>query len=100
MDLAAGIVRRGGRLNLFGWIKGERATFVPTNWHLGGFTVVNSAPGSKIRDSFVPAIRLIHRGIVDLKPLVTHTTTLDEFPKLMQQIVAGDPAYIKGVVTL
>ncbi len=99
LDLTTDIVKRGGRINLFGWIKGKTATFDPTKWHLGGFTVVNSAPGSKVRETFGPAIRLIHEGVFDLKPLVTHTGTLDEYPALMQRILS-DPGYIKGVVTL
>ncbi len=100
LDLSTDIVKRGGRINLFGWLKGQRASFDPTKWHLGGFTVVNSAPASKLRDTFDPAIRLIHKGIIDLKPLVTHTATLQDYPSLMAQIVAGDESYIKGVVTL
>ncbi len=100
LDLSTDIVKRGGRINLFGWLKGQTATFDPTKWHLGGFTVVNSAPASKLRDTFGPAIRLIHKGIIDLKPLVTHTASLEDYPALMQKIVAGDPTYIKGVVTL
>jgi len=89
-----------GTINLFGWIKGEQATFVPHKWHLGAFTIVNSAPASKVRETFEPAIRLIHQGIIDLKPLVTHTATLAEYPSLMEQILAGDEGYIKGVITL
>ena len=100
LDLSTDIVKRGGRINLFGWLKGQTASFDPTKWHLGGFTVVNSAPASKLRDTFDPAIRLIHKGIIDLKPLVTHTATLGDYPSLMAQIVAGDESYIKGVVTL
>ena len=100
LDLSTDIVRRGGRINLFGWLKGQTASFDPTKWHLGGFTVVNSAPASKLRDTFEPAIRLIHKGIIDLKPLVTHTAVLEDYPSLMAQILAGDESYIKGVVTL
>ena len=100
LDLSTDIVKRGGRINLFGWLKGQTASFDPTKWHLGGFTVVNSAPGSKLRDTFDPAIRLIHKGIIDLKPLVTHTATLEDYPDLMARILAGDESYIKGVVTL
>ncbi|MBT5828562.1 MAG: hypothetical protein HOH77_00090 [Candidatus Latescibacteria bacterium] len=98
--MATNIVKRGGRINLFGWMKGKTATFDPTKWHLGGFTVVNSAPGSKVRETFGPAIRLIHEGVFDLKPLVTHKSTLDDYPDLMQKLVKGDPDYIKGVVML
>ena len=100
LDFSTDIVKRGGRINLFGWLKGQTASFDPTKWHLGGFTVVNSAPASKLRDTFDPAIRLIHKGIIDLKPLVTHTATLEDYPDLMAQILAGDESYIKGVVTL
>lgn len=100
LDLSTDIVKRGGRINLFGWLKGQTASFDPTKWHLGGFTVVNSAPASKLRDTFGPAISLIHKGIIDLKPLVTHTAALEDYPALMAQILAGDESYIKGVVTL
>lgn len=100
LDLASDIVKRGGRINLFGWIKGQKATFDPTKWHLGGFTIVNSSPSSKIRDTFPQAIRLIHAGIFDLRPLVTHTASLAAYPSLMEEILAGDPSYVKGVVTL
>lgn len=100
LDLATDIVKQGGRINLFGWIKGQEARFDPTKWHLGGFTIVNSAPGSKIRDPFPAAIRLIHAGIFDLRPLVTHTPPLAGYPSLMEEILAGDPSYVKGVVML
>ncbi|MCC6627726.1 MAG: zinc-binding dehydrogenase [Chloroflexi bacterium] len=100
LDLATDIVRRGGLINLFGWIKGERATFDPTKWHGGGFTVVNSSPAARLRDPFPPAIRLIEQGVFDLRPLVTHVAPLGEYPALMRRILDGDPTYIKGVVTL
>ena len=100
LDLSTDIVKRGGRINLFGWMKGKRATFDPTRWHGGGFTIVNSSPASRIRETFGPAIRLIDKGVFNLKPLVTHKATLEEYPSLMQKILAGEPDYIKGVVTL
>jgi threonine dehydrogenase-like Zn-dependent dehydrogenase len=63
LDLATYIVKRGGKINLFGWIREETATSDPWKWHLGGFTVVNSAPGSNVRDTFGLAIRLIYTGL-------------------------------------
>ena len=99
LDLATDLLARGGRLNLFGWNHG-RPTFAGDRWHLGGFTVVNSAPGSRIRDTFPPAIRLLAKGIIDLQPLITHTVPLAEYPDLLAQVAAGDGDYIKGVVTL
>lgn len=100
LDLATDIIKRGGLINLFGWLKGTTATFDPTKWHSGGFTIVNSSPSSKLRDPFPPAIRLIGRGVFDLRPLVTHVTPLDGYAALMDRILRGDSGYVKGVVTL
>ena len=100
LDLATDIVKRGGLINLFGWLKGASATFDPTKWHMGGFTVVNSSPSAQIRDPFPPAIRMIDSGIIRLEPLVTHVVPLAEYPGLMRNILAGDPTYVKGVVGL
>lgn len=100
LDLATEIVKTGGLINLFGWMKGERANFNPTKWHLGGFRLVNSSPMAKLRDPFPPAIRLIHEGIIDLRPLVSHIDTLEHYPNLMQRIMHGDKQYLKGVIKL
>jgi threonine dehydrogenase-like Zn-dependent dehydrogenase len=100
LDLATEIVRTGGLINLFGWIKGERAGFDPSLWHGGGFTVVNSSPSARLRDPFPPAIRLMHRGVFDLQPLVTHVAPLAGYPVLMDGILHGDGSYVKGVITL
>jgi threonine dehydrogenase-like Zn-dependent dehydrogenase len=100
LDLATDIVKTGGLINLFGWIKGERATFNSTEWHLGGFTIVNSSPAARLRDPFPPAIRLIHEGVFDLRPLVTHVEELQNYPTLMKQILQGDKNYVKGVIKL
>ena len=62
--------------------------------------MVNSAPGSRIRDTFPPAIRVIAKRIIDLEPLITHTVPLDGYPGLLAQVAVGDASYIKGVVTL
>ncbi len=100
LDLATEIVKTGGLINLFGWMKGETANFNPTKWHLGGFRLVNSSPMAKLRDPFPPAIRLMHEGIIDLRPLVSHIDTLEHYPNLMQRIMHGDKQYLKGVIKL
>ena len=100
LDLATDIVKTGGLINLFGWIKGESATFNSTKWHLGGFTIVNSSPSSRLRDPFPPAIRLMNEGVFDLRPLVTHVESLQDYPALMKRILQGDKSYLKGVVKL
>ena len=100
LDLATDIVRRAGRINLFGWIKGTSASFNPSTWHGKGITIVNSSPGAQVRDPFPPAIRLIEKGIIRLEPLVTHVVPIREYPDFMTEVTTGKvDGYIKGVVT-
>ena len=97
LDLATKIVKPGGRINLFGWNHGA-TTFSGDSWHLRGLTVVNSAPGSRIRETFPTAIRLLAKKLINPEKLITHVVTLEEFPGLMDSVVKGNPEYIKGVV--
>ena len=100
LNLATRLVRTGGRISEFGWIHGN-ATVSGDAWHLGGFTIVNPSPFGKIRDTFPAAIRLMKKGIFDLRPLVTHVVPLEEYPSLCERIADGEePDYIKGVVKL
>ena len=99
LDLATDIVRRAGRINLFGWIKGTQATFNPSTWHGKAISLVNSSPSAQLRDPFPPAIRLLHKGVIDLRPLVTHVVDIDDYPTFMQGVTNGEVGdYIKGVV--
>jgi threonine dehydrogenase-like Zn-dependent dehydrogenase len=99
LELSSKIVRRGGRLNLFGWNHGT-PNFPGDLWHMNGLTVVNSAPNSAIRDPWPTAIRLLDRGLIDLEPLVSHVVRLHEYPSLLKQAASGDTSYLKGVVQL
>lgn len=100
LDLSTAIVRRAGLINLFGWIKGTTASFNPSTWHGKAISIVNSSPAAQLRDPFPPAIRLIEKGLIDLKPLVTHVIPIDEFPTFMEGVTTGQvDGYIKGVVT-
>ena len=99
LDLATDIVRRAGRINLFGWIKGATAIFNPSTWHGKAIALVNSSPAAQLRDPFPPAIRLLRKGTIDLRPLVTHVVDIDDYPRFMAGVVAGEvDGYIKGVV--
>ena len=99
LDLATDIVRRAGRINLFGWIKGTQATFNPSTWHGKAISLVNSSPAAQLRDPFPPAIRLLDKGTIDLRPLVTHVVDIDDYPMFMQGVTSGAvEGYIKGVV--
>ena len=97
LNLATQIVRGGGHINLFGCIR-EKVTFNGAEWHGGAFNLVSSSPGAQIRDPFPPAIRFLERGIIDLRPLVTHIVSLEDYPALLKEATGGDSSYIKGVV--
>jgi threonine dehydrogenase-like Zn-dependent dehydrogenase len=99
LELSSKIVRRGGRLNLFGWNHGT-ASFPGDLWHMNGLTVVNSAPNSAIRDPWPAAIRMLDRGLINLEPLVSHVVKLHEYPSLLKTAASGDQQYLKGVVSL
>jgi threonine dehydrogenase-like Zn-dependent dehydrogenase len=100
LDTAVTMTRPCGHVNLFGWLKGTEARFDPSAWHLKGITVCNSSPAGQLRDPFPPAIRLMENRMVQLRPLITHEVSMEEYPALMQSILNGDPHYVKGVVTL
>ena len=97
LNLATKIVRRGGHINLFGCIR-EEVTFNGSEWHGGAFNLVSSSPGAKIRDTFPPAIRFLEQGIIDLRPLITHIVSLEDYPALLEEATGGDGSYIKGIV--
>ena len=97
LNLATKIVRRGGHINLFGCVR-EEVTINGQEWHGAAFNLVSSSPGAKIRDTFPPAIRMLARGHIDLRPLVTHIVRLEDYPSLLKEATDGDGSYIKGVV--
>ena len=99
LDLSSKIVKNGGRLNLFGWNHGTGA-FPGDIWHMRGITVVNSAPGSAERDPWPAAIRLLERGFINLRPLVSHIVPLEQYPDLLNLAATRGGGYMKGVVEL
>ena len=97
LNLATKIVRRGGHINLFGCVR-EEVTINGQEWHGAAFNLVSSSPGAKIRDTFPPAIRMLERGHIDLRPLITHIVPLEDYPALLKEATDGNGNYIKGVV--
>jgi len=92
------LIKSGGRINIFGWIHGP-ATFVGDEWHTRGYTVVNSSPAAKLRDTFPVAIRLIDAGIIKTDRLITHVVPLEDAASLMNDVVQRRASgYIKGVI--
>lgn len=99
LDTATKISRKGGRIVLFGWNHG-RPTVDGDAWHHGGLTIINATPNSAIRDPWPAAVSLMRRGFFDLRPLVSHVVSFEDFPKLLEEASAKKGGYMKGVVKI
>lgn len=100
MDASVTLVRRGGHLNIFGWVHGP-VTIDGTKFHGGGYTAVWSSPTAAVRQVFPVAIQLIHRGQVDTASVVSHVVSLDELADLLKGVTQGEiKNYLKGMVRL
>lgn len=92
-------VRNGGILCLFAHHLPTRT--VNTNlWHMKGLDVLNATPNAS-RDwgrDFHEAIDYIRKGVLDLKPLITHFYDYREPQAALESITQNRPPdYIKGV---
>jgi len=99
-NTACRIVKPNGLVNHFGWVKSSSSEVDLSRIHLKGIQIASTPPVAQMRDPFPAAIDAIHRGIFDLRPLVSHVVSLADYPELMSRIQRGEPAYLKGVVRL
>jgi len=99
-DLGLQIVPRGGKFVLFGWHRGT-LRMDGTDLHLRGATLISASPAATtLPDIGNRTARLMARGMVSNKPLVTHIMPLERLEELLS--IGADKAdgYIKGVATL
>jgi len=80
------LVRKGGRVVLFGVDVRARAELAQEHITRDELTVVGSFVG---QDVFPTAIRLLEQGRLDLEPLVTHRIGLEELPGAVDELRAG-----------
>ncbi len=102
LDLATQLVRRGGRLCIFSWHHAPRQVDVGT-WHAKGLRVLNANPAmagdSAQAANFERAVRCMWRGLIDLKPLVTHRHKFAEAQAALELAARKPDGYIKGALT-
>ena len=99
LDRSTALLRRAGRLDLFGWVHGN-VTFAGDEWHLKGLHVVNASPMCAVDmpSCWERAIRGLAGGLFDLGPLVTHRGPLSKLSELLAAGADKTGGYIKGVV--
>jgi L-iditol 2-dehydrogenase len=90
----AGLLRKGGTLNLFAGFAEEAEAQVTCNLiHYGQITMTGSASAS--REHFRQALGLVASGSVSLTDLITHRFSLDELQMAFDIIARGQG--LKGV---
>ena len=99
LDLATQLVRRAGRLVLFGWHYGMRSVDASL-WHTQGLRVINPSPviNPRFSDIFQRAVLLMHRRVFDLRPLISHALPPERAQELFETASGKKDGYMKGVL--
>ncbi len=100
-ELATRMLRSSaGKFTLGTWHRHAKA-FDGTQWHLGGVTVLNLAPGSNIhfRELIPRTAALIRRGVYCPGELVTHVADYHEADPVFLKSIDKSDGYLKGVIT-
>jgi 2-desacetyl-2-hydroxyethyl bacteriochlorophyllide A dehydrogenase len=97
--LADSLVRRGGRLVIFGWHH-HPYTFDFGSWHERGLTVHNSSPSESwnMTRCFEQARELIHAARIDQSDLITHVGHPESAREIYEHGLSKTDAYTKGVI--
>jgi 2-desacetyl-2-hydroxyethyl bacteriochlorophyllide A dehydrogenase len=91
MERCLDLVRKGGRVVLFGLDTQARGTISQARITRDELQVLGAYVG---RDAFPSAIRLLEQGRLDLEPLVTHRVTLDQLPQALERLRTGKAAKV------
>ncbi len=94
------LLKEGGTLSLFAWHRGER-TFDGSQWHLGGFKIINTSPMSDkhYSDRIPQTATLIKKGVFKQDKLVTHVMDYHDAQEILEIAKDKKDGYIKGVIT-
>ncbi|MEM1581704.1 MAG: zinc-binding dehydrogenase [Candidatus Bathyarchaeia archaeon] len=100
INLATEITRDGGKLVIFGrHVIDEK---VPTEkWHTRGLTILNTSPAfsANFNRDFHDAVKLLRKGVVNQKPLITHKFHYKNAQEAFELASKRPPNYIKGALT-
>ena len=82
------LVRKGGRIVLFGMNEHARAEVAQSRITRDELSLLGGYVGRR-EEVFPTAVRLLEHGLVDFEPLVTHRITLPELPGAVEELRAG-----------
>jgi len=99
LDLATSILKRGGKLVIFGrHVIDERVPL--EKWHTFGFKVLNISPSSSrnFNRDFHDAVKLLRKGVFNQSRLITHRFKFECPDEALRVASEKPPGYIKGVI--
>ena len=83
------VVRNGGRVSLLGLPSGMVELDLANDIIFKGATVLGIS-GRLIFDTWYRTRRILEAGLLDLKPVITHTLPFDQFQEAMEIMKCGD----------
>jgi 2-desacetyl-2-hydroxyethyl bacteriochlorophyllide A dehydrogenase len=102
LDLSTGLTSERGRLVIAGYHQDGPRQVNMQLWNWRGLDVINAHE----RDSQVyvagmrEAIAAVEKGVIDPRPLYTHTFTLEELPRAFQTMENSPEGFIKALITV
>ena len=102
LDLATALTSERGRLVIAGYHQDGPRQVNMQLWNWRGLDVINAHE----RDSQVyvagmrEAIGAVESGVIDPRPLYTHTFTLEELPRAFEKMEKSPEGFIKALITV
>ena len=102
LDLASDLTSERGRLVIAGYHQDGPRQVNMQLWNWRGLDVINAHE----RDPQVyvegmrTAVRAVEAGVINPRPLYTHTFMLDELPRGFETIASSPEGFIKGLITV
>jgi L-iditol 2-dehydrogenase len=94
---AAAVTRPGGKVLLVGIPSDDTTTFTASIIRRKGLTIKLVR---RMKHTYPRAIRLVDTGVVDVKPLVTHTFPLDRIVEAFEMVALYDDGVLRAIVQL
>jgi L-iditol 2-dehydrogenase len=94
---AAAVTRPGGKVLLIGIPSDDTTTFTASVIRRKGLTIKLVR---RMKHTYPRAIRLVETGVVDVKPLVTHTFPLERIAEAFEMVAAYDDGVLRAIVQL
>lgn len=101
LDLTSKLVRMEGKLEVFGFHQGGLRQVDWAHWNWMAFQIVNGHTRSPevYVDGMRIGIGMIENGLLDMKPLVTHTYSLARINEGFEAASAKREGFVKGVIS-